>query len=53
MLDVVQEFTKWCGMEINVKKIFLLVIDTVAFRDIETGRYKLQAGIGPVSSLRV
>ena len=25
--DVVQEFTKWCGMEINVQKTFLLVID--------------------------
>jgi len=24
---VVQEFTTWCGMEINVKKTFLLVID--------------------------
>ena len=27
LLDVVQEFTTWCGMEINVKKTFLLVID--------------------------
>ena len=27
MLDVVQEFTTWCGMEINVKKTFLLIID--------------------------
>jgi len=25
--DVVQEFTAWCGMEINVKRTFLLVID--------------------------
>jgi len=25
--DVVQEFTTWCGMEINIKKTFLLVID--------------------------
>jgi len=25
--DVVQEFTTWCGMEINVKKTFLLVIN--------------------------
>jgi len=27
LLDVVQEFTAWCGMEINVKYPFLLVID--------------------------
>jgi len=27
LLDVVQEFTTWCGMEINVKKTFLLVFD--------------------------
>jgi len=27
LLDVVQELTTWCGMEINVKKTFLLVID--------------------------
>jgi len=27
LLDVMQEFTTWCGMEINVKKPFLLVID--------------------------
>jgi len=27
LLDVVQEFTTWCGMKINVKKTFLLVID--------------------------
>jgi len=27
LLDVVQEFTTWCGMEINVKNTFLLVID--------------------------
>jgi len=27
LLDVVQEFTTWCGMEIIVKKTFLLVID--------------------------
>jgi len=27
LLDVVQEFTTWYGMEINVKKTFLLVID--------------------------
>jgi len=26
LLDVVQEFTTWCGMEINVKKTFLFVI---------------------------
>jgi len=26
--DVVQEFTAWCGMQINVKKTDLLVIDT-------------------------
>ena len=26
LLDVVQQFTTWCGMEINVKKTFLLVI---------------------------
>jgi len=23
----VQEFTAWCGMQINVKKTYLLVID--------------------------
>jgi len=27
LLDVVQEFTTWCGMEIIVKTTFLLVID--------------------------
>jgi len=27
LLDVVQKFTTWCGMESNVKKTFLLVID--------------------------
>ena len=27
LLDVVQEFTTWCGMEINVIKTFLLVTD--------------------------
>jgi len=27
LLDVVQKFTTWCGMEINVKKTFVLVID--------------------------
>jgi len=27
LLDVVQEFIIWCGMEINVKRTFLLVID--------------------------
>jgi len=27
LLDVVQEFTTWCGMTINVKKTFMLVID--------------------------
>jgi len=27
LLDVVQEITIWCGMEINVKKTFALVID--------------------------
>ena len=27
LLNVVQEFTAWCGMQINVKKAYLLVID--------------------------
>jgi len=27
LLDVVQEFTTWCGMETNVKTTFLLEID--------------------------
>ena len=27
LLDVVQEFTTWCGMEINIKKTCLLVLD--------------------------
>jgi len=27
LLDVVQEFTTWCSMEINVKRTFFLVID--------------------------
>jgi len=27
LLNVVQEFTAWCGMQINVKKMHLLVID--------------------------
>ena len=26
-LDFAQEFTTWCSMEINVEKIWLLVID--------------------------
>jgi len=29
LLDVVQEFTTWCGMEINVKKTFLLVMKRI------------------------
>ena len=27
LLNVVQEFTAWCGMQINVKKTYLLVLD--------------------------
>jgi len=27
LIDVVWEFTTWCGMEINIKKTFLFVID--------------------------
>ena len=27
LLNVVQKFTAWCGMQINVKKTYLLVID--------------------------
>ena len=27
LLNVVQEFTAWCGMQFNVKKTYLLVID--------------------------
>ena len=27
LLNVVQELTAWCGMQINVKKTYLLVID--------------------------
>jgi len=27
LLDVVQDFTTWCGMEIKVKTSFVLVID--------------------------
>jgi len=27
LINVVQEFTAWCGMQINVKKTYLLVID--------------------------
>jgi len=27
VLDVVKELTTWCGMEISVRRIFLLVID--------------------------
>ena len=27
LLNVVQEFTAWCGMQINVKKTYLLVIN--------------------------
>jgi len=27
LLNVVQEFTAWCGMQINVKKTYLLEID--------------------------
>jgi hypothetical protein len=27
LLNVVQEFAAWCGMQINVKKTYLLVID--------------------------
>jgi len=29
LLNVVQEFTAWCEMQINVKKMYLLVIDNV------------------------
>jgi len=27
MLNVVQEFTVWCGMQINVKRTYLLIIN--------------------------
>jgi len=27
LLNILQEFTAWCGMQINVKKTYLLVID--------------------------
>ena len=27
LVNVVQEFTAWCGVQINVKKTYLLVID--------------------------
>jgi len=27
LLNVVQEFTVWCGMQINVKKTYLLEMD--------------------------
>jgi len=27
LLNVVQEFTAWCGMQINVKKTYFVVID--------------------------
>ena len=27
LLNVVQEFTAWCGMQINVKETYLLVIE--------------------------
>jgi len=27
LLNVVQEFTAWCGMQISVKKMYFLVID--------------------------
>ena len=27
LLNVVQDLTAWCGMQINVKKTYLLVID--------------------------
>jgi len=27
LLNIVQEFTAWCGMQIIVKKTYLLVID--------------------------
>ena len=41
-LDVVQEFTTWCGMEINVKKTFLLVIDKDRKRRESTrGRHQI------------
>ena len=32
LLDVVQELTTWCGMEINVKKTFLLLTDNAQKR---------------------
>jgi len=32
LLDVVQEFTSWCGVQTNVKKTFLLVIDKDGMR---------------------
>ena len=27
LLNILQEFTTWCGMQINVKNTYLLVID--------------------------
>ena len=27
LLNIIKKFTEWCEMEINVKRIFLLVID--------------------------
>jgi len=42
LLNVVQKFTEWCGMEINVKKIFLLVIDKDQKRRKETPAPELE-----------
>jgi len=35
LLIVVQEFTAWCGMQINVKKTYLLVIDNDKKRKVQ------------------
>ena len=42
LLNVVQKYTEWCGMKINVKKKFLLVIDNDKKRRKETPAPELE-----------
>jgi len=41
LLDVVQEFTTWCGMEINVKTTCLLVELTRIIREGKALRHHI------------
>jgi hypothetical protein len=41
LLDVVQEFTTWCGMGINVKKTCLFVELTRIIREVKALRHQI------------